>query len=158
MRFDLHPDSSGTGVKPGPPGTDQSGMESVRPASDTGGIVLGWLLKMFIVFGLVGIVLYDAIAISYGRVAAADDARTVARAASDAMVVRNADAKEAAKLALSRADSRGITMGPDAVTVAKDGSVTVVVDRDITTLVTYRIGPIAHLSHVTETYTTPALK
>lgn len=158
MRFDLHREMSGTGVKPSPPCTDHSGMELVRPASDSGGIVLGWLLKMFVVFALVGVVLYDAIAVSYGRVAAADDARTVARAASDAMVVRNADAKEATQIAFSRADSRGIKLGSDAVTVAKDGSVTVVVDRDITTLVTYRIGPISHLSHVTETYTTPALK
>ena len=42
------------------------------------------------------------------------------------------------------------------ITVERDGSVTVVIDRDIQTLVAYRIGPIEEYSRVTETYTSPA--
>lgn len=133
-------------------------MARVAPRNDDGGIVVGWLLKLFLVFALVGIVLYDTVAITYGKVAAADDARTIARSASDAMVVRNADDDKAIKVARNRAASQGITLEDDAITVAKDGSVTVHIQRDISTIAVYRIGPIADLSVADESYTTPALK
>ncbi len=119
---------------------------------DNGAIVMGWLLRLTLVFVLIGLVLYDAIAIAYGKVAAADDARIVARAATDAMVLKRASPKEAVKLAENRAESRGIELEPDSIAVSKDGSVTVVVNREINTLVTYRVGPIAHWAQADETY------
>ena len=99
---------------------------------------------------------FDVMAIAYGQVSAADDARQVARIATDALVLRNASPEEAAELAYSRAQARGIEVSPEAITVEGDGSVTVVIDRDIQTLVAYRIGPIEDYSRVTETYTSPA--
>ena len=119
---------------------------------DSGAIVMGWLLRLTLVFILIGLVLYDAVAIAYGKVAAADDARIVARAATDAMVLKRASPKDAVKLAENRAEARGIELEPDSIAVSKDGSVTVVVNREINTLVTYRVGPIAHWAQADETY------
>ncbi|MAT61996.1 MAG: hypothetical protein CMH41_10200 [Micrococcales bacterium] len=125
---------------------------------DNGAIVMGWLLRLTLVFVLIGLVLYDAVAIAYGKVAAADDARIVARAATDAMVLKRASPKDAVKLAENRAESRGIELEPDSIAVSKDGSVTVVVNREINTLVTYRVGPIAHWAQADETYvSTPTM-
>jgi hypothetical protein len=139
-----------------PGGADDSRMGATGFHNDAGAIVLGWLTKLILVLVVGGVVLFDVMAIAYGQVSAADDARQVARIATDAMVLRNASPEEAAELAYSRAQSRGIEVSPEAITVERDGSVTVVIDRDIQTLVAYRIGPIEDYSRVTETYTSPA--
>lgn len=133
-------------------------MDGRNRRDDNGAIVMGWLLRLTLVFVLIGLVLYDAVAIAYGKVAAADDARIVARAATDAMVLKRASPKDAVKLAENRAESRGIELEPDSIAVSKDGSVTVVVNREINTLVTYRVGPIAHWAQADETYvSTPTM-
>ncbi|GEM_PF-4921872 len=139
-----------------PVGADYSRMGATGFHDDAGAIVLGWLTKLILVLVVGGVVLFDVMAIAYGQVSAADDARQVARIATDAIVLKNASPDEAAKLAYTRAQTRGIDVTPEAITVERDGSVTVVIDRDIQTLVAYRIGPIEHLSRVTETYTSPA--
>ena len=135
---------------------DDSRMGAAGFHDDSGAMVLGWLTKLILVLVVGGVVLFDVIAVAYGQVSAADDARQVARIATDAIVLKNASPDEAAKLAYTRAQTRGIDVTPEAINVERDGSVTVVIDRDIQTLVAYRIGPIEHLSRVTETYTSPA--
>ena len=128
-------------------------MDWYNQGNDDGAIVMGWLLRLTLVFLVIGLVLYDAVAIAYGKVAAADDARIVARAATDALVLKNASHKDAIALAENRAESRGIALDPESITISKDGSVTVVVNREIDTLVTYRVGPIAHWAQADEIHT-----
>jgi hypothetical protein len=137
--------------------TDFTGM-AIEARADRGGIVLGWLLKIVLVFTVVAIALYDSVAIAYGRVAAQDDARTIARAASDAIILSNADPKKARAIAYDNAETRGIELGPDAVTVTRKGVVTVTIDRDIQTLVAYRIGPLADLTHAHASFKTEPVK
>lgn len=127
-------------------------------AEERGGIVVGWLLKLVLVLAIVGILAYDVISIAYGRVLATDDARSIARAASDAMILNRADAKEAVQIGQQRADARGVELKSGGITVAKDGSVTVVVHREVPTLVTYRIGPLTKYTIIDESYSTPAIR
>lgn len=137
---------------------DVSRMGATGFGDEAGAIVLGWLTKLVLVLVIGGVVLFDVMAIAYGQVSAGDDARQVARIATDAIVLKNASPDEAAELAYTRAQTRGIEVAPEAITVERDGSVTVVIDRDIQTLVAYRIGPIEHLSRATESYTSPATR
>lgn len=126
-----------------------------RITNDSGGIVVGWLVKVVLVLAVLGIVSYDVVAIAYSRVTAADDARSIARAASEAMIVDRVTPTDALNLAEERAESRGVVVGKGDIVVAKDGSVTVHVHREVPTLVTQRIGPLAKFTVVDETYRSP---
>ena len=126
--------------------------------NDAGAIVLGWLTKLILVLVIVGVVIFDVAAIAYGQASAADDARQVARIATDALVLKDASPDEATELAYSRAQTRGIDVSAESITVDKDGSVTVVIDRDIQTLVAYRVGALERFSRANESYTSPATK
>lgn len=128
------------------------------PASpDSGGIVVGWLAKIVLVMAILGVLLYDIVAISYGRVAASDDARSIAQVATEALVVNHAPAKNALILAEQQADSRGVAVGKGDIVIAKNGAVTVRVHRSVATLITHHIGPLAQYSEIVEVYSTPPL-
>lgn len=123
-----------------------------------GGIVVGWLLKVTLVLLLVGVVAYDVVSIAYSRVAASDDARYIALGASEAIVLQRADDEEALKMAMERAEARGVSLKEKDVTIDDDGSVTVHITRTADTLVAYRISALDQFTEVDETYQTPALK
>ncbi len=52
------------------------------PARDGGGIVVGWLAKITVVVGVVGVALFDAISIGVSRLAVEDAGALAAREAS----------------------------------------------------------------------------
>ena len=125
--------------------------------SDRGGIVVSWLVKVILVLAVVGVVLFDVFAIAYARVTAADDARSIARAASDALILQRAEPAEAIAIAEERAIAHGVTLHKKDLVIAKDGTVTVHVHRDAPTLVTQRLGPLGDYTRIDETYVTPAI-
>src|SRR4051812_18347249 len=63
---------------------DISGEEDAMTSNrrDSGSIVLGWLTKLMVIMLLVGVVLFDFVAVGVSRMSAADDANTAAEAAS----------------------------------------------------------------------------
>ncbi len=138
--------------------TDPHHMRRSRPLDDRGGIVVGWLLKLVVVLALIGILAYDLVSVAYTKVMTSDDARYIALGASEAIILQRADADEAIAVAADRAESRGVVLADDDIVVAKNGSVTVHVERTPHTLVTHYVGPLEPVIHAEETYVTPALR
>jgi hypothetical protein len=117
---------------------------------DSGSIVLGWLTKLMVVLLLVGVVLFDFVSVGVARMSATDDANTAAEAASsewihthDVQLAYNA-AVEAVTNPAEHVLTRGFTISPD-------GSTHLLLTREATTLVAYRIGPLKKYTKVTAT-------
>jgi hypothetical protein len=108
---------------------------------DAGAIVMGWLAKIALVLTLVGIAGFDAVSVGAGHVSTTDDANSAASAAS-------ADYQTSHSLQSALAAAQDVitnpneTLLPKSLTISPDGSATVTVERKITTLVMYRIGPL----------------
>jgi hypothetical protein len=119
-----------------------------RNGRDSGSIVLGWLTKLMVLLLLIGVVLFDFVSVGVARMSAADDANTAASAASDEWEhSHNVQlAYNAAVNALSNPAERILTRG---FVVNPDGSVQLLLRRDSTTLVAYRIGPLKKYTIVT---------
>lgn len=117
---------------------------------DRGGIVVGWLTKLALVLGLLGLVAFDGISLGVAKVSAADAAQTAARDASQQVTPgKTYDPTALLQAARSEIDPAVYTLDPSDITVAADGSVSVTVHREATTLLLYRVGPLEHLVHIT---------
>ena len=110
---------------------------------DRGDIVLGWLTKLVVIFGLAGIVLFDAISIGVTAVNVADQAAFAAREASETWQNTKDLQKSYLTAAKSAADQNALNVvDPQSFRVDADGAVHLRVTRTATTLVLFRIGPI----------------
>ncbi|MEI2716547.1 MAG: hypothetical protein V9E98_06065 [Candidatus Nanopelagicales bacterium] len=143
-------------LKPSFPHSDPPVMGPSDRCVDSGGIVLGWLLKIVAILLILGLAAYDLVVIAVAKVTTTDDTSFIARGASEAIVLRNATAEEAVLVAKERAKSRGVKLGGDDITIDSEGSVTVSVHRTADTLFVSRIGPLQQFGEVDETYTTRA--
>jgi len=129
-----------------------------RRLRERGDIVLGWLVKLALILAVVGVIAYDTFAIAYNHVATSDDARSVADAASDVLILKNASKKVAIESAEERAESRGVDFSVDELIINRDGSVQVTVHRSVDTIVTKYLGPLSDYTTSTQTYTTAPLR
>jgi hypothetical protein len=125
---------------------EEDGMN--RFGRDSGSIVLGWLTKLMVIMLLVGVVLFDFVAVGVSRMSADDDANTAAEAASsewqhshDVQLAYNA-----AVLAITNPAEHVLIRG---FTISGDGSTHLLLRRDTTTLVAYRIGALKKYTTVT---------
>jgi hypothetical protein len=123
--------------------------ETVRRAwtprqDDVGGIVLGWLTKLVVVMAVVGVLLFDGLAIVTSRLSIEDQGYLAAREASSQWQ-RSGDVQLAYNAAVSAAsDANALNEVPPASFVAfPDGTVDLDIHREVTTLVVHRIGWIA---------------
>jgi hypothetical protein len=109
--------------------------------TDAGSIVVGWLVKVALVLTIFGISAFDAVAVGSAHLTTTDDANSAASAAAaDFQSTRNvASATSAAADAITNPSEEIV---PGSLVIAPDGSVTVSVQRKITTAVMYRIGPL----------------
>ena len=114
---------------------------SVTGTRDSGSIVVGWLFKVALVLILFGIAAFDSVSVGSAHLTTSDDANSAASAAaSDFQTSHNiASALSAATDAITNPSE---TLVPGSLTIARDGSASVMVQRKITTLVMYRIGPL----------------
>lgn len=126
--------------------------------NERGDIVLGWLVKLAVILALVGVIAYDAFAIAYNHVAASDDARSVANAASDVLILKNASKRAAIETAEDRASTRGVDLNVEELVINRDGSVEVTVHRSVDTIVTKYLGPLADYATSTQTYSTEPVR
>lgn len=108
---------------------------------DTGDIVLGWLTKLVVGLGLLGLVAFDAIAIGTARLSVQDQAGASARAASESYLnTRDVQAAYAAAAAVAAEADPTNEVPPSGFTAEPDGTVTLRVRRTAGTLVVQHIG------------------
>jgi hypothetical protein len=118
-------------------------MRGVGPG-DRGDIVLGWLTRLTMILGLVGLVGFDLISLGVGRVTTEDAAQAAAGAAvrswADTPNVQRA--YEAALSELDPASGPDGTIPPESFSVAPDGSVTLTLERSSATMLVEKVPPI----------------
>jgi hypothetical protein len=108
---------------------------------DAGAIVMGWLVKIALVLAILGISAFDGIACASAHLMTTDDANTAASAA--AAEYQTTHSLQAALAAAESAISNpSEALDPKSLSIAEDGSATVTIERKVTTLVMYRIGPL----------------
>ena len=112
-----------------------------RVQSDAGAIVVGWLVKVALVLTVLGVSMFDAVAVGSAHLNASDDANTAASAAAADFQTSHSvvSAQAAATEALTNPSEQLV---PSSLVIARDGSVTLMIQRKITTVVMYRIGPL----------------
>lgn len=118
--------------------------------SDRGSIVLGWLTKLTLSLAVLGVVLFDVIAITSARFTAEDHAQEAARAASAAYRTP-ADLQVAYDAALAVVAVHGDTIDAETFTMTPEGAVTLTVRRTAPTLVVEKVGPLRSLTDVQAT-------
>ena len=118
-------------------------------AGERGDIVLGWLTKLVVIFGLAGIVLFDAISVGVTSVNVADQGSFAAREASETWGATR-DLQKAYATAVKVAADRDAlnSVDPKSFRVDADGTIHLKISRTATTLVLYRVGPLEDLAHV----------
>lgn len=113
-----------------------------RCRDDRGDIVLGWLTKLTVVLGVLGLLGFDAISLGLGRLKAEDNAQAAAREA--VFAYRDSkDVQAAYEASLTALEDSGATLDPEDFTVHEDGSVTVTVHQTMSTFVVEKIDAIA---------------
>jgi len=117
--------------------------------ADRGDIVLGWLTKLAVVLGVLGLVAFDGISLVQARFQAADRATTAASAAADDYKT-NHDLQKAYNAAFTTLSS-GDTIETKTFQVTTDGTVTLRLHHLATTLVLQHIGPLKHYADAVET-------
>lgn len=131
-------------------------MDSSRPGPtgpgstrDDGSIVVGWLAKITVVVGVVGLALFDAISIGVSRLAVEDAGALAAREASTDWA-RTGDVQAAYAAAVAAAtDANPLNEVPPASFAAlPDGIVHLVVAREATTFVVRHVSWVRGWAHV----------
>jgi hypothetical protein len=115
---------------------------------DSGGVVIGWLTKLVVGLALAGVVLFDGISLTVARLGAQDDANTAASAAAASyQTSHNIQlAYNAAAQALTNSSETVLVRG---FVVDPDGTVHLLMTRNIRTMLVDRIGPLKKLGHAT---------
>lgn len=106
---------------------------------DRGDIVLSWLTKIVVIFGLAGIVFFDAVSVGVTATSIIDQGSFAAREASEKWQ-ETGNLQEAYDTALAVAVEANALNSIDTSTfrVADDDTVHLTISRDATTLVLYR--------------------
>lgn len=130
-------------------------MHSSRPgarrpgAVDTGSIVIGWLAKITVVVGVVGVALFDAISIGVSRLAVEDAGALAAREAStDLGRTGDLQAAYAAAVAAATEANPLNEVPPSSFVALPDGTVQLVVAREATTFVVRHVSWVRDWAHV----------
>src|SRR4051795_11394444 len=120
--------------------------------SERGDALMGWLVKIAVVLGVVGIALFDAISIGSTSVTIADQGSYAARAASEVWQ-QDQDLQQtyAAAVAAAQEENPANTVATQDFRVDEDGTVHLTVARTASTIVVRRIGPLAKWAHVRHT-------
>jgi hypothetical protein len=121
----------------------------MRVNGDRGDVVLGWLTKLVVILGLLGLVAFDGISLAQARFQAADHATTAASAAADDYK-SNHDLQKAYNAAYATVTGND-TIETKTFQVATDGTVTLRLHHEATTLILNHISPLKHWADAVET-------
>ncbi len=134
----------------------QSAGEHAEPArvrGDSGAIVLGWLTKLALLLGVLGIFAFDGISLVHTHLTASDAATTAANAAAE-----NFKTTKNVQLAYNAAIAT-VGTNPDATIetttfhIGSDGVVTLRLHLKATTLILRHIPPLRHFEDAAESGT-----
>ena len=117
---------------------------------DRGDVILGWFSKIFVVLAIVGVIGFEATSIGVAHVQTQDLAKAAAREGSREWQ-RSKDVQRAYQAADAVALAEKGSISPDEFIVADDGSVTVTVRKEASSLVLYRLGATKKWTVVRET-------
>ncbi len=120
---------------------------SAPPGRDAGSIVLGWLTKLTLTLAVVGLVGFEVLSIVVTHVTLRDVGTTAADAALTDFRERH-DGQTSYEAAAAYAESQGATIPKRSFILNADGSVSFELRKTATTIVLYRIGPLAHYADV----------
>jgi len=112
-----------------------------RCGGERGDVVVGWLTRLTLVLGVLGVLGFDAVALGVGRLTAEDHAQQAAREAVRSWQ-QTPDLQRAYEAALTETDPAADVIAPDRFSVSPDGAVTLTVTHTSNTLVLSRIGPL----------------
>jgi negative regulator of sigma E activity len=115
---------------------------------DSGGIVIGWLVKLAVVTTVVAIVAFDAISVGVSRLNGTDDANSAALAAAQAWQQTH-NVQAAVDAAAASVTTAHEVLVPHSLRIDADGTVHLELRRQARTLVMYRIGPLRDYTFAT---------
>ncbi len=104
---------------------------------ERGEIVLGWLTKITLVLSVFGLLGYEMVSLGLTRLQTEDIAAEVARRGSE-IWQRGRDVQQAYLAGAEVATAKGGVVSPDKFVVEPDGTVSVTVCREATSLLLYR--------------------
>jgi hypothetical protein len=121
-------------------------------AADEGFLVLGWLTKLVVSLAIVGLIIFDGIALLVSAVNADDHAAKAASAAADEY-----RAKKNVQLAYNAAETEAAanseTVDTQTFRVGTDGRVTLTLHKSATTLWMQRVGFLKKYTKISSTAT-----
>lgn len=112
----------------------------IHTRDDRGDIVLGWLSKLVVFLGVLGVIGFDCVSLMQARFQAADRANTAASAAAD--IYKGTHDVQKAYNAAYATVSDSDTIETKTFQVRPDGTVTLRLHHEATTLLIRRIGPL----------------
>ncbi|MCU1588286.1 MAG: hypothetical protein JWN31_1779 [Frankiales bacterium] len=117
---------------------------------DSGSIVLGWLTKLVISLAVLGLIVFDGIALLTATLSAADHATNAAGVAADTYKASH-NVQLAYNAAETEAAKNAETVETKSFRVSDNGHVTLTIDKTATTLWMHRIGFLRKYTMVTGT-------
>ena len=125
-----------------------AGVRSVV-SDDSGGILLGWLTRIIVIFSVVAVVLFDGISIGTTAMTVADQGSTAAQQASEAWATsKNVQTAYNAAVASAADQNASDVIATKDFKIDEDGTVHLTVSRTATTLIVYRFGAIKKWANI----------
>ena len=109
---------------------------------DTGSIVLGWLTKLVLAFGVLGLLGFDGVALVTAHFSADDAANSAAVTAADTFRQTH-DTQRAYDAAVSSAAAQRDRIDPTGFSIDTNGRVSLVLHSIAHTLWLHRVGPLS---------------
>ncbi|HVF20707.1 MAG TPA: hypothetical protein VNA14_10740 [Mycobacteriales bacterium] len=119
-------------------------------SEDRGDVIIGWFTKVAIVLSLLGVIGFEATSIGVAHVQTQDLAKAAAREGSREWQ-KSKDVQRAYQVADAVAVAENGSIDPTEFIVAADGSVTVTVEKEASSLLLYRLGATKKWTEVRET-------
>ena len=111
-------------------------MTSAR--NDAGGVIVGYFTKIALVLSVFAVVSFDAVSVGVAKMSAEDNAQEAARAGAESWSNRH-DEAAAYTAAVRAAAEHDAEIDPTSFAIAEDGTVTVTLTKEATTLLIYRV-------------------
>ena len=123
--------------------------------NDRGGVIVGYFTKIALVLSVFSLLCFDAVSVGTARIGIEDTAKAAAREAAETYDETRSEA-HALRAAVNYAEEHGATVDEKKFSVAADGTATVRVSKEATTLLVFRVKKTAQWAHVSATASTKA--
>jgi hypothetical protein len=118
-------------------------------AADRGDVLMGWVVKIAVVLGVIGLALFDGISISSTSVTLADQGSYAAQQASEVWLQgQNLQKTYDAAVIAAKEQNADNSVATKDFRVDSDGTVHLTLARTANTIVVRRIGPLKHWADI----------